>query len=44
MNDVPINIKEPSTLEKKVQRLQKQISLMYWIGWAGGYNSTDKKK
>jgi len=43
MKDVPKTIKEPDRLERKVQRLQKQISLMYWIGWAGGYNTSNKK-
>lgn len=43
MKDVPITVKEPATLEKKVQRLQKQISSMYWVGWAGGYNAPKKK-
>jgi len=43
MKDVQITLKDVELVEKKNNRLQKRISLRYWIGWGGSYSPSKKK-
>lgn len=43
MKEMQSTFKEHDVLEKKIQRLQRQISSRYWFGWAGNSPSSEKK-
>jgi len=43
MKEVESTFKKHDVLEKKIQRLQKQISSRYWFGWAGNSLSDQNK-
>ena len=43
MKEEQATVKDYDVLEKKMQRLQKQISSRYWFGWGGNYLSNGKK-
>jgi len=42
MQEMESTFKEHDVLERKIQRLQKQISSRYWFGWGGNYLSNEK--
>ncbi|WP_299533223.1 hypothetical protein [Ulvibacterium sp.] len=39
MRDLAINMENGT---EKFKSLQKQISLKYWVGWAGGYGISQR--
>jgi len=43
MKKVQSTFKEHDVLEKKIQRLERQISSRYWFGWADNSPSNQKK-
>lgn len=43
MKELKSSNKEHDVLEKKIQRLHKQISSRYWFGWGGNYMNSQKK-
>lgn len=44
MKDNPSKLSKEAVLETKTLRIQKQISLLNWIGWSGSYSRKSKKK
>lgn len=44
MKDNQSKVSKEAVLDSKALRIQKQISLLNWIGWSGGYGKRSKKK
>lgn len=44
MKDDLLLINEENLSERILNKRRSYISLRYWIGWAGGYSNTNKKK